>query len=113
MNGRCGVAWGARDYLLGRNPMGRSFVVGFGRGSARHPHHWAAALAGPGQPRGAVVGGPAPLTQIRAQGFDVKGPFNSRFAGYEDKRPNYVTSEPALDYAAASILLLAALEANC
>jgi hypothetical protein len=28
---------------------------------------------------------------------------------YEDRVDNYVTSEPALDYTAASILLLAAL----
>ena len=32
------------------------------------------------------------------------------FAGYEDRRADYVTSEPALDYAASSILLLATLE---
>lgn len=34
-------------------------------------------------------------------------------AAYVDMRRDYVTSEPALDYAAASILLLAALEAHC
>ncbi len=36
-----------------------------------------------------------------------------RFATYEDKRVNYVTSEPAIDYAASSILLLSALSAHC
>jgi hypothetical protein len=113
MEGRCGVALSARDYLLGRNPFGRSFVVGFGRRAARHPHHWASAIAPRSQPRGAVVGGPAPIAQIRSQGFDVEGPFDTRFASYEDKRRNYVTSEPALDYAAASILLAATISANC
>jgi hypothetical protein len=107
-----GVAAGARDYLLGRNPFGRSFVVGYGPGAPRNPHHWASVF-GPALPRGAVVGGPAPLDQIRDQGFRVDGPFDSRFAAYEDRRADYVTSEPALDYAAASVLLLAVVQAGC
>ncbi len=108
----CAVAAGARDYMLGRNPFGRSFVVGYGPKAARNPHHWASVF-GKGQPAGAVVGGPAPLSQIRDQGFKAKSPFNSSFAAYEDARRNYVTSEPAIDYSVASILLLAALRAHC
>jgi len=107
-----GVAAGARDYLLGRNPFGTSFVVGYGPGSPVHPHHWASVF-GQALPTGAVVGGPAPLQQIRDQGFSVSGPFDSKFASYEDRRADYVTSEPALDYAASSVLLLATLEAGC
>ena len=103
----CAVAAGARDYLLGRNPFGRSFVVGYGPKAPRHPHHWASVF-GKGLPKGAVVGGPAPLSQVRGQGFRASSPFDSRFATYEDVRRDYVTSEPALDYAASSILLLAA-----
>ena len=34
-------------------------------------------------------------------------------AAYVDERHDYVTSEPAIDYAAASILLLAALDGRC
>jgi endoglucanase len=112
MAGGRGVAAGARDYLLGRNPFGRSFVVGYGPGAPRNPHHWASVF-GPALPQGAVVGGPAPLDQIRDQGFRVDGPFDSRFAAYEDRRANYVTSEPAIDYAAASLLLLATVQAGC
>ncbi len=108
----CAVAAGARDYLLGRNPFGRSFVVGYGPRAARHPHHWGSVF-GPAIPTGAVVGGPAPVEQISDEGFSVRGPLNSRFAAYADKRPNYVTSEPALDYAANSVLLLAALAGRC
>jgi hypothetical protein len=66
---------------------------------------------GSGQPIGAVVGGPAPRRVLGAQGFRPGGPlrrFNSGIA-YEDRRRDYVTSEPALDYAANTILLLAAL----
>jgi hypothetical protein len=106
------VAAGARDYLLGRNPFGRSFVVGYGPRAPVHPHHWASVF-GDGRPAGAVVGGPAPINQIRSQGFQVHDPHNTRFASYEDRRADYVTSEPALDYAASSILLLATVEAGC
>ena len=48
---------------------------------------------------------------MRAQGFRPTGPWR-RFDSsvvYADSRRDYVTSEPALDYAANSILLLAAL----
>jgi hypothetical protein len=107
-----GVAAGARDYMLGRNPFGSSFVVGYGPGSPIHPHHWASVF-GQALPTGAVVGGPAPIDQIRGQGFHVESPFDSSFASYEDRRADYVTSEPALDYAAASVLLLATLQAGC
>ena len=68
---------------------------------------------GDGLPRGAVVGGPARAEQIRNEGFKVKGRLQSGFASYEDERANYVTSEPAMDYAAASILMLAALDRHC
>ncbi|HEV7481956.1 MAG TPA: glycoside hydrolase family 9 protein [Solirubrobacterales bacterium] len=106
--GRAAAA-GARDYLLGRNPWGASFVAGFGPRSPRQISSWAAVF-GFGRPHGAVVGGPAPRKILRRQGFSPKGPLQ-RFNGtgaYEDNRRNYVTSEPALDYAANSILLLAA-----
>ena len=110
--GGCKVAAGARDYLLGRNPFGRGFVVGYGRRSPRHPHGWGSVF-GPGVPSGAVVGGPAPRSAVDGQGFEAPGPFNTRFATYEDRLDDYVTSEPAIDYAADSVLLLAALAAHC
>jgi len=106
------VAAGARDYLFGRNPFGTGFVVGYGPHSPVHPHHWASVF-GDASPTGAVVGGPAPRRQVRDQGFKIGGPFDSEFAAYEDRRADYVTSEPALDYAAATVLLLATLDAGC
>lgn len=108
----CRVAAGARDWMLGRNPFGASFVVGYGPRAPRHPHHWAAVF-GAGVPEGAVVGGPAPRSEVRGQGFRAESPFDSRFATYEDRRVDYVTSEPAIDYTASSILLIAALEGRC
>ena len=108
----CRVAAGARDWLLGRNPFGAGLIVGYGPRAPVHPHHWGS-LRGAGVPTGAVVGGPAPRAEVRGEGFRPRSPFDSRFATYEDRRADYVTSEPAIDYTASSILLLAALEARC
>ncbi|KQT33010.1 glycosyl hydrolase [Sphingomonas sp. Leaf412] len=50
------------DYLTGRNPLGRSYVSGYGPDPMRHPHHrfWAAGVdpAYPPAPPGALSGGP-------------------------------------------------------
>ena len=113
LDGGLGIAAGARDFLLGRNPWAASFVVGFGPQSPQHPHHWWQALASPTLPVGAVVGGPTtkeilrnekPKLKVRRSPFKR---FNSRDFVYDDNAENYVTSEPALDYAAASLFLLA------
>jgi endoglucanase len=101
---------GARDYLLGRNPWGASFVTGFGPRSPKHVHHWASVL-GSNNPPGAVVGGPAPLRTVRVEKLRPGGPlrkFNSRIV-YEDARADYVTSEPTIDANATAVLLLSSL----
>jgi endoglucanase len=111
LSGRRSIAAGARDYLLGRNQWGASFVAGTGPRSPRHISSWASVF-GPGLPEGAVVGGPAPRPLLHDRGFEPAGRlarFDARLA-YEDRRDDYVTSEPALDYAANSLLLLAALQ---
>ena len=106
------IAAGARDYMFGRNPWGASFVAGIGPRSPRKIHHWASVFQPhDGLPVGSVVGGPAPRSQVVGQGFRVGGPlrrFNSNIV-YEDRRANYVTSEPTIDAGAQVILLLAAL----
>ena len=60
------IAAAARDYMLGRNPWGRSFVVGTGRNEARSPHHAAFLKGRPARLlSGAVVGGPADPGSVR------------------------------------------------
>ncbi|PTQ64679.1 cellulose 1,4-beta-cellobiosidase [Sphingomonas sp. PP-CE-3G-477] len=50
------------DYILGRNPLDRSYVTGFGTRPMQHPHHrfWAAAADQryPAPPSGVLSGGP-------------------------------------------------------
>lgn len=58
---RAGVV-AAIDYVLGRNPLGQSYVSGYGTRPLRNPHHrfWAHSLDAklPGPPPGALSGGP-------------------------------------------------------
>lgn len=52
----------AMDYVLGRNPLGQSYVSGYGVRPMRNPHHrfWAPSLDPklPGPPPGVLSGGP-------------------------------------------------------
>lgn len=52
----------AMDYVLGRNPLGQSYVSGYGVRPMRNPHHrfWAPSLNPklPGPPPGVLSGGP-------------------------------------------------------
>ena len=61
-----------------------------------------------------MVGGPAPLSNIRTRKLKMPtrgrfARFNSASAAYDDNVANYVTSEPAIDYSATAVVLLAAL----
>lgn len=103
------LAADARDWVFGRNPWGRSFVAGLGPGAPTQIHHWAV-NSGPAAFAGAVVGGPTTLKILRQQHLRFrKGPFDGPAGAYEDRVANYVTSEVALDYAASTLLLIAAM----
>lgn len=95
-------AVGQIDYALGDNPLGRSFMVGFGVNPPRNPHHrtahgsWTDSLQSPALSRhilyGALVGGPkAPNDQ------------------YVDDRGDFVMNEVATDYNAGLTGALARL----
>ena len=80
------------DYILGDNPRGSSYMVGFGENSPQQPHHRAASGTGwegfnsPDANEhlliGALVGGPS-----RADDF-----------AYNDLRSDYISNEVAIDY---------------
>ena len=62
-------------YVLGRNPLGYSFVVGFGSRSVQHPYHWTymalhRLLPGwaVGGPNGSPLGADAPLLRLQQAG---------------------------------------------
>ena len=116
------MASAARDYLLGLNPWGASFLVGAAKREAHEPHHAAFVKGDPSViANGFVVGGPAIASQFADFGLKParKGPyakFNPTYKGqynekvvYEDKREDFITSEVGIAYSASSMLLAAML----
>jgi endoglucanase len=95
------AAWarGQMEYLMGNNPMGYSYIVGYGGAYAHHPHHRAAHgsttnnMNVPAEHRhilwGALVGGP--------DGDDF----------HNDVTTDFVYNEVAIDYNAAFVGALA------
>ncbi len=86
------------DYALGDNPLGQSYVVGYGENYPKNPHHrtahasWNNSVYEPVENRhilhGALVGGP------------------NQDGTYEDDRNNYINNEVACDYNAGFTGLL-------
>jgi endoglucanase len=92
------------DYILGRNPLGFSYVAGYGRDAMRNPHHrvWAHLKdpALPEAPPGAVAGGPNSALQdpyIRRMGMGGCPPQTC----YVDNTDSYSTNEVAINWNAA------------
>ena len=111
MAGERALAADARDWLLGRNPWGASFIAGLGSAPPQHLHHWAALR--PDVLRGAVVGGPTTRAVLRERGIAyTPNAFDGPAGVYEDRGADFVTSEPAINYAASTLLLVAALRAR-
>ena len=124
VEGGCRGAYEARDYLLGRNPWGASFVVGPAKPEAHHPHHPVVLKGSPARlGNGLVVGGPAERSAFTD--FGLKPPETSPFArfnptyardvyggdpiAYEDRTADFITSEPSLGYSGPALLLLSQL----
>ena len=99
-------SWG---WFLGANPWGVRFQGGYG---VLHPYHWAQ-LGGPNRPKGAILGGPAPVSDINANGATfVPGPFDTATVGYRDVPDDYVTNEVGITYNASAVLFAALLAAR-
>ena len=89
------------DYLLGRNPLAKSYVAGYGTNALRNPHHrvWAHLKnpALPEAPPGAVSGGPNSMLQdpyIRKLGMSGCPPQTC----YADHIESYSTNEVAINW---------------
>jgi endoglucanase len=80
------------DYILGANPQGRSYVVGFGNNPPRNPHH----RASHGSLKHTIED---PLTNRHIlYGALVGGPTSADDSSYVDDRTNFQGNEVALDY---------------
>jgi endoglucanase len=85
--------------LLGRNPLGKSFVTGVGADPVAHASHIFARAVGHEVP-GLLVGGPNELEQ---SGIAPRG---QGALSYADDARSYATNEPAIDYNASLLGLL-------
>ena len=108
------LATDARDWIFGRNPWGKSFVIGVPNTSvaSSKPHHLFYKLAGI-LPVGGLVDGP--VTREINQGlkfseFEDRSlePFQSDVAVYHDAFADFSTNEPIID-GTVSLLLLVSL----
>jgi len=80
------------DYMLGNNPQGRSYVVGYGNNSPLFPHNRNAHGSWNGD-----INTPVNNRHI-LYGALVGGPIDANDADYMDARTDYTDNEPALDF---------------
>lgn len=88
-----------RDYVLGRNSWGKSFVFNFGSNFAKNFHNQISYLNG-GYLPGAVTAGPAPSEILKNYNIERTNlsdeKFNSLDVKFYDDRADYVTNEPTI-----------------
>jgi endoglucanase len=106
------MAAAQRDFLLGRNNWGLSFVIGLGSKFPVHAHSQINSLLT--LQRGGVVGGPIDIKEwLSTAEFDTalvrRDDGNANFQGgvvYFDNQLDYITNEVAIDYAASTLFVL-------
>jgi endoglucanase len=106
------AAQSALDFTLGRNPLGISYVTGFGTRSTMHPHHRPSVADGIAAPvPGWLAGGPNPGQQDRKDCPAGVGYASSRPAlSYLDNACSYASNEVAINWTAPLVYVAAALQ---
>ncbi len=88
-----------KDYVLGRNPWGISFIYNIGNAFPRHLHSQLAYFHD-GYLPGALTAGPAPESLLKDYKIDRTNfqydEFNSNNIKYYDDRMDYITNEPTI-----------------
>ena len=87
-----------RDYILGRNPWGISFIYNIGTAFSKNLHSQVAFFNN-GYLPGAITAGPAPsnlLEKYKIQRLNNDNEFNSADIKYFDDRMDYITNEPTI-----------------
>ncbi len=98
------------DYVLGRNPLGVSFVTGHGQRTPRHIHHRPSQADGVADPvPGLLSGGPNPRQQDAG---DCPVPYPSKLPALSwiDHDCSYASNEIAINWNAPLVYVAAALE---
>jgi hypothetical protein len=87
-----------RDYILGRNPWGISFIYNIGTKFSKNLHSQVAFFNN-GYLPGALTAGPAPsnlLGKYKIQRLNNDNEFNTADIKYFDDRMDYITNEPTI-----------------
>ena len=104
------AAQSALDYVLGRNPVGQSYVTGVGTTSPRHPHHRPSQADGVAAPvPGFMVAGSNPGQQDRRH-CPVPYPSSAPALSYLDVDCAYASNEVAINWNAPLVYVSAALQ---
>ncbi|MDR7299033.1 endoglucanase [Pelomonas aquatica] len=99
------------DYVLGRNPLGMSYVTGIGQRTPMHPHHRPSGADGVEPPvPGFIVGGPNPGQQDQ-NGCPVRYASKLPALSYIDHDCSYAANEVAINWNAPLVYVSAALQA--
>lgn len=88
-------AEGQMEYIMGKNPMNRAYIVGYSKNAASHPHHRAAHGS-----KTLNMDEPADQTHV-LWGALVGGPDEKDF--HNDQTKDYIYNEVAVDYNAAFV----------
>ncbi|KTF67385.1 glycoside hydrolase family 9 protein [Sphingomonas sp. HT-1] len=103
----------AMDYVLGRNPLGQSYVSGYGTRPLRNPHHrfWAHVLDSklPGPPPGVLSGGPNDTAMSDPVAAKLKGKCAPQTC-WADEIGAYALNEVAINWNAPLFWVAAWLE---
>ncbi|MCC4606230.1 glycoside hydrolase family 9 protein [Xanthomonas campestris pv. parthenii] len=98
------------DYILGRNPLGLSFVTGVGQRTPMHIHHRPSEADGIDAPvPGWLAGGPQPGQQD-AKDCKVAYPSKLPALSYLDDTCSYATNEVAINWNAPLVYVSAAIQ---
>ena len=109
--GYLNAAQRALDYLLGANPLGMSYVTGYGNRTPLLPHHRPSEADGIFEPvPGMLVGGPheggQDSKQTRCENYVQKG---KPAISYTDDNCSYATNEVAINWNAPLVYLAGAI----
>ena len=100
------------DYVLGRNPLGVSFVTGHGLRTPMHIHHRPSQADGIAEPvPGLLSGGPNPRQQDRADCKGVKYPSKLPALSWVDQDCSYASNETAINWNASLVYVSSAIQA--
>jgi len=106
------VAQSQLDYVLGRNPLGRSYVTGFGARPPMHIHHRVSESDGIDAPvPGWMAGGPNPGQQDAGECRARPYPSPLPALSYLDDVCSYASNEVAINWNAPLVYVAAALQA--